>query len=237
MSADSNSYNPDATDLDRLHAAVVREKPDAEPGREPIPMWIIFVGFLVTIVAASQLGPFTGSFAFETSNPFLAYSHVADPRPGAAGAGAALDPFQIAMKKGSGAYAVCGGCHQGNGAGIPGQFPPLAGSDWAQGGTERLIRVVLYGLSGPIKVAGQPFHNPAGMPAQGMMSDSDLANALTYVRNSWGNKASMVTKEMVQTVREATKGRTAPWTMAELEEFASKDVPGLPEAPAAAGAK
>lgn len=231
MSAAPSTFNPDSNDLDRLHPAVKREKTDLAPGVEPSPMWVIFLVLVVAVLAGSQIGN-VADFAFETSNP-LAGAKVADPRPGAGGPGAALDPMQLAMKKGSATYALCGGCHQGSGTGVPGLFPPLAGSDWVMGGTERNIRVVLSGLTGPIKVKGADFMAPAPMPPQGaVLSDADIANVLTFVRNSWGNKGGMVTKEMVQKVREAEKARAAPWTMAELEKHADKDVPG--DAPPAA---
>lgn len=233
MSATPSAINPDATDLDRLHPAVKREKADVAPGTDPAPMWVIFLGFLVAIIAGGQLGNNTGDFNFETSNP-LAMMKVPDPRPGAGGAGVILDPMQLAMKKGSATFALCGGCHQGSGIGVPGQFPPLAGSDWVMGGTERSIRVVLGGLMGPIKVKGADFVTAASMPPQGaVLSDSDIANVLTFVRNSWGNKGGMVTKEMVQKVREAAKDHATQWTMPELDPFADKEAPGGEAPPAA----
>ncbi len=224
MSDNSQSINPDTTDLDRLHPAVKREKADVESGTEQAPMWVIFLGFIVAIVAGGQLGPNVGGFDFNVSNPF-ATSRFPDPRPQDGTAGAALDPLQLAMKKGAATYALCGGCHQGSGMGVPGAFPPLAGSDWVTGGTERNIRVVLHGLQGAIKISGADFAAPAPMPPQGaVLSDQDIANVLTYVRNNWGNKGSLVTKEMVAAVREKEKARTAPWTGAELEPYAKTDV-------------
>lgn len=226
-----SAIHPDSNDLDRLHPAVKREKADVAPGTDPAPMWVILIAFLVAIFGGSQLGN-VGGFSFETSNP-LAGARIPDPRPGLDGPGATLDPMQLAMKKGNATYALCGGCHQGNGMGLSGQFPALAGSEWVTGGTERSIRVVLNGLMGPIKVSGADFVSPNTMPPQGaVLSDADVANVLTFVRNSWGNKGSMVTKEMVQKVREAETARAAPWTMAELEKHATADVPG--DAPAAA---
>jgi mono/diheme cytochrome c family protein len=176
-----------------------------------------------------------GGWSFDVSNPFsVASSGGGDPRPGAGDAGAALDPFALAMKKGASGYAVCGGCHQGNGGGIPGQFPPLAGSEWVNGGTERLVRVVQHGLVGAITVKGQGYNTPGGMQAFGAaMSSQDLANVLTYIRNTWGNEGTMVTKEMVQKVRDEEK-RATQWTEAELKPFADKNVPG--EIPAGPGA-
>jgi mono/diheme cytochrome c family protein len=233
MSANSSNLNQDTIDLDRLHAAVKREKQDLQPGAEPVPMWVIFLAMVVAVIAGGQLGMMTGGWKFETANPFLASTPL-DPRPGSGADAQTADPFQTAMKKGSSGYAVCGGCHQGNGLGIPGQFPPLAGSEWVMGGTERLIRVVQHGLVGAITVKGQGYNTPGGMQAFGAaMSSTDLANVLTYIRNSWGNEATMITKEMVEKVRSEEK-RSQQWTESELAPFAEKNVPG--EIPAGPGA-
>ncbi|MBB5034548.1 c-type cytochrome [Prosthecobacter vanneervenii] len=230
--------HPDSTDLDRLHSAVKREKEDLAPQNQPAPLWAIFLLMLVAIIAGGQLGPIMNGagVSFESSNLFVS-SGSGDPRPGGAGAGAALDPFALAMKKGASGYSVCGGCHQGNGGGIPGQFPPLAGSEYVLGGTERLVRIVQHGLTGPVTVKGQAFNTPGGMqPFGAAMSSQDLANVLTYIRNTWGNEATMITKEMVQKVRDEEK-RTSQWTAADLEPFAKKDIPGdIPAGPGATAA-
>lgn len=229
--------HPDSTDLDRLHSAVKREKEDLAPENKPAPLGAIFLLMLVAIIAGAQIGgPMTGGWSFDVSNPF-ALAGGGDPRPGGAGGGAALDPFAMAMKKGGSGYAVCGGCHQGNGGGLPGQFPPLAGSEYVTGGTERLIRIVQHGLTGPVTVKGQGFNTPGGMqPFGATMSSQDLANVLTFVRNTWGNEGSMITKEMVQKVRDEEK-RATQWTAADLEPFAEKNVPGdIPAGPGATAA-
>ncbi len=226
--------HPDSTDLDRLHTAVKREKADLSPQDKPAPTWVVFLGMIVAIIGGGQLGVMTGGFSFETSNPF-GFANATDPRPAGAGGDAGGNPFEVAMKKGAGSYAVCGGCHQGNGLGIPGQFPPLAGSEWVTGGTERLIRVVQHGITGPITVKGAAYNVPNGMQGfGGTMSAGDLANLLTYIRNSWGNEGSMITKEMVEEVRASESARNTQWTASELEPFAEKDVPG--EIPAGPGA-
>ncbi len=229
--------HPDSTDLDRLHSAVKREKVDLAPESQPAPLWAMFLLMFVAIVAGGQLGPMTGGWSFDISNPFAAANGGGDPRPGGAGAGDALDPFALAMKKGGSGYAVCGGCHQGNGGGLPGQFPPLAKSEYVLGGTERLIRIVQHGLTGPVTVNGQGFNTAGGMqPFGATMSSQDLANVLTFVRNSWGNEGTMITKEMVQKVRDEEK-RASQWTVPELESFAKKDVPGpIPAGPGATAA-
>jgi hypothetical protein len=90
-------------------------------------------------------------------------------------------------------------------------------------------------LVGAITVKGQGYNTPGGMMAFGAaMSAGDLANVLTYVRNTWGNEATMITKEMVEKVR-SVETRTAQWTAPELEKFAAANVPGdIPAGPGAA---
>lgn len=235
MSAPSSYPNPDNNDLDRLHAAVKREKSEQAAGHEPAPVWVIFLFMVVAVVAGGQLGPMTGGFSFNVSNPFSSGKPGGnDPRPKKEGEGGGADPFQVAMKKGASGYAVCGGCHQGSGMGIAGQYPPLAGSEWVLGGTERLIRVVQHGLTGQVTVKGQNYNFPGGMQGFGAgMSAGDLANVLTYIRNTWGNEGTMITKEMIEKVRGEEK-RASQWTEADLAPFAEKNVPGdIPAGPGA----
>lgn len=127
--------------------------------------------------------------------------------------------LEASKQAGQQAYmAVCFACHQPTGMGIPGMFPPLAGSDWVTAGKpDRLIRMILHGITGPIKINGQPFATPAPlMPAQSTLTDEQVANVLTYIRNSWGNAASAVTAAEVAAIRSAESGRATPWTEDEL---------------------
>jgi mono/diheme cytochrome c family protein len=230
------SYNnPDSNDLDRIHAAVRREKADLPAGNESAPFWVIILGFVAAVAAGTQINASASHFDLESHNASVA---LIDPRPTGGGPEVALDPFQTAMKKGAGTYALCQGCHMADGKGQPGNFPPLAASEWITGGTERSIRVVINGLIGPVTAAGMTVNNPAGMPAQGaVLNDQDIANVLTYVRNSFGNTGPMVTKEMVAKVRTDIGTRTAQWTAADLETFATKNVEGpIPAGPGATAA-
>ncbi|HEY1052138.1 MAG TPA: cytochrome c [Prosthecobacter sp.] len=114
---------------------------------------------------------------------------------------------------------VCFACHQPTGQGLPGMFPPLAGSDWVTAiKPDRMIRMVLHGFTGPFTLKGVPFKSPAPlMPPQGAaLNDQQIADVLTYVRGSFGNKASGVSPEEVKAIREAEKARSAMWTEAEL---------------------
>lgn len=116
-------------------------------------------------------------------------------------------------------YQLCATCHQQNGEGLPGAFPPLAGGEFANAANVAVpIRILLHGLSGPVTVKGQEFNSV--MPAYGTgveMSNEEVANVLTYVRSSWGNTASAVTAADVEKVRNTPREATGPVTAAELE--------------------
>ena len=128
---------------------------------------------------------------------------------------------EIYMKAAPGG-GMCFTCHQANGEGLAGQFPPLAGSDWVLGDKDRLIKISMYGLMGEIEVNGVKYNNvmaPPGIPP-GSLTDEQIANVLTYIRNDWGNSASAVSPEEVATVRASLKGR-APMQMFTAAELSS----------------
>jgi nitrite reductase (NO-forming)/hydroxylamine reductase len=94
----------------------------------------------------------------------------------------------------------CAACHQPTGTGLPGAFPPLAGSDYLDGDRKNVLAAALFGLSGPITVNGVDYNGV--MPSMGYLSDQDLAAALTYVLNSWGNSGAAVSVAEVSALRE-----------------------------------
>ena len=104
------------------------------------------------------------------------------------------------MEVGKAQFLVCGACHGQNGEGGP-IAPPLAGSDWVKGPVSNLIRIQLRGLQGPITVSGKEYNMPGGMAALSYQTDAQIAGVLTYIRNSFGNKASAVTPEQVAALR------------------------------------
>ena len=110
--------------------------------------------------------------------------------------------------------ALCLNCHQASGQGLTGVYPPLAKSEWVAGNQQALIKLTIHGLAGPTKVLGKDY-GLVPMPPMGL-DDQQLADVLTYVRSAFGNQASPVTPAEVKAVREATKGRAAPWMAAEL---------------------
>lgn len=114
---------------------------------------------------------------------------------------AADEPIDPAvMEIGKVQFMVCAACHGQNGEGGP-IAPPLAGSDWVTGPVSNLIRIQLRGLQGPITVAGKEYNFPAPMAALAYQTDDQVAAVLTYVRNSFGNKAPAVKPEQVAALR------------------------------------
>jgi mono/diheme cytochrome c family protein len=112
---------------------------------------------------------------------------------------------------------LCLNCHQPDGRGLAGIYPPLVNSEWVSGNKSVLVKMLLHGLSGPITVAGQEFgkQNPIPMPPSGL-EDQQIADVLTYVRAEFGSKASAVSVEEVTALRTTHKDRTAFWTADEL---------------------
>ncbi|HYE32880.1 MAG TPA: copper-containing nitrite reductase [Methylomirabilota bacterium] len=107
---------------------------------------------------------------------------------------------EIQAEKGKSVYMqTCFACHQAAGEGLPEVFPPLAKSDYLMADKERSIRVVLKGLSGEILVNNKKYNS--SMPDMSMLTDDEIANVLTYVRNEWGNKGDAVTVDEVRRVR------------------------------------
>lgn len=113
---------------------------------------------------------------------------------------------------------ACLTCHQPGGKGLAGVYPPLAGSEWTKKSNAALIRIVLHGIAGPLKVAGAEY-GTVPMPPMGGLSDQQIADVLTFVREMDGQTPTAVTVEEVAAVRVATLDRTASWTAGELNEI------------------
>ena len=112
--------------------------------------------------------------------------------------------LQASIKRGEAVYKVtCNACHQRDGGGVPRLNPPLIKTQYVLGDQARLTRIVLKGLNETIEIDGEEYSN--AMPAFPQLSDQQIADGLTYVRNSFGNKASAVTPAFVKSVRAKTK--------------------------------
>ena len=123
---------------------------------------------------------------------------------------------QLLFDSGKQTFAgLCAACHQPTGRGLEGLAPPLADSEWVNGDPERIIKVVMHGLRGPIKVKGLSYNYD--MPAAGFLSDEQIAGVLTYIRREWDHEAAPVPLDLVQKIRAETKGRTDAWTEGEFK--------------------
>jgi mono/diheme cytochrome c family protein len=183
------------------------EAVEPRAGEATVPVWLIVLLFLLLYGGMVYFDRRSGWFSPEVYMPYRSQEDLAMYQPPTGGPD---------LARGKVAYEnVCGLCHGNDGAGKPGQAPPFVGSEWALGNPNHLIRIPLAGLAGPIQVNGQPWN--LAMPAMGAaLPDDDLAAVLTYIRQSWGNKASAITPEQVKTVRAAVGTRSQPWTAAEL---------------------
>ncbi len=111
----------------------------------------------------------------------------------------------------------CITCHQQNGDGlVAAQFPPLAGSEWVTGSPERLAKVVLRGVAGPIEVKGVKYAGNVPMISFKFLTDEEIAAVLTYIRNAFGNEASVVNEATIRAIREATKDQVELYTAEQL---------------------
>lgn len=196
------------------HEKLLGKQPDDRAHYRLMPLAILFVFAGFIFFGATYLGRFAGKF-----DPRIYNENAREF--GTAKGPVAVDPVVLGEKLFN--NAACNTCHQATGQGVPGAFPPLAGSDWAQGPEDRVVRIVLYGVQGPIKVNGKDYNNV--MPAFGKVaggaynwSDDKIAAVLTYVRQAWGNKAGPITTEKVSEIH-SKEGDHKAWAPADLEKI------------------
>lgn len=176
-----------------------RENPDPREQDRPVPWAMVLLSaalvlFGVVYIALSDVDT-PGSWG----DGRVAAELVGERRPAQAGVdGAALYG------------ALCAACHQASGQGLPGVFPPLAGSEWVVGKKDTAVAIVLYGATGPLTVKGTVYNG--AMPAfKDQLGDAELAALLSHVRAQWGNQAAPVSAEAVAAVREQWRERSGPF--------------------------
>lgn len=132
---------------------------------------------------------------------------------------------QNSYKRGSEIFqreSHCATCHQTNGLGNGVVYPPLVKSPWVNGSEDRLIKLALHGMWGKMQVGGKVYDPARGVPPmtafRDLLDDQEMADVLTFVRNTWGNKASPIDKATVARVRAESSKRTTFWKPEELEE-------------------
>jgi len=133
-------------------------------------------------------------------------------------ASAASSASERTVRSGATYYEkFCSGCHGSDGLALDGEAPPLAGSSWVSGSADRLIKIALHGLRGPIQVGDKTYDRE--MPGLGRrLSDRDMAALLSFVRNNWGASSAAITSAAVTRVRKASGNRNRYWTAEELRK-------------------
>ena len=217
-----SQHNPELNHLPQPHPdeALQPDSPDfietpdvtsVDAGDDKFPVWLYLVCGLALFMAGSS---FTGFATFG----------MLDQGPGgpslAAGAGA-KPPELTPAQKGQKIYGNnCANCHQASGAGQPGSYPPLVGSDVVLGNKERLAAVMLHGLQGPLDTKAGAFGTMVMPGWASNFTDEQLADLTTYLRTSWGNTANAVTTEEVSTARAKFASKGGAFTQAELLQIA-----------------
>lgn len=192
--------------IQQVHAQLQKQKPEKTDGYSMLPL--VLLGLMCCAVFFGSIYLAHYSLRFD---PLVYSEHANREKPGAV----KIVPLTRAQMGKKVFDTTCIACHQANGLGVPGQYPPLVASEWVTGSEERIIRIVLHGLNGPITVEGKEYNNVMA-PLGGALKDEQVANVISYVRASWGNTAAEVKPETVAKVRADTAGRNTFWTAGEL---------------------
>jgi len=184
---------------------------DPRPMRRTANIWT--AGFLITAVLALV----TGLYLHEHRVANIQRDQEPDTHNLAGARGTTEDADRASPPDGRGVFAAnCVACHQTDGEGIAGLYPPLARSEWVVGPEGRVVRILLDGLSGNVSARGAKFNSV--MPAfRGLLGDEEIAAVLTFVRASWNNNAEAVSAQSVRVIRSDTAGRQGNWTATELD--------------------
>ena len=223
-------HNQD-TDEQELHDALMREQDEPSNGSSPIPIFILFLFAALCFWGGVYLIQYGGHFHKD------AYTFDFNPN-------AEVAVVQVSLyDRGAKVFkAQCVACHQATGLGVPGVYPPLAGSEWVTGHQESLSRILINGLNGPIEVAGKKYNGnmPAFGPSGLNLKPQEIAGVLTYIRQEWDNGASEVTEATVAGYMDQYGSRGTPWTAEEvlldLGDEPVAEAPAVEAAPAEAPA-
>jgi|HubBroStandDraft_6_1064221.scaffolds.fasta_scaffold462016_2 mono/diheme cytochrome c family protein len=192
---------------------------EAEPtaGRGAAPVLLIAVFAVLVFLGMLYLDSRAGGFDAHVYAPYADYEVLKAKQPVPAGGEQILQGKLV--------FATCSACHQMDGKGSSAlHAPPLAGSDWVQAeGPNRIIRIVLNGLGGPITVSGGQY-GEGTMPAfKDAFTDDQIAAVLSYVRQEWGNKGGPVKPEQVKAIRTKIASKTDSWNATDLLQVPDKD--------------
>lgn len=183
-----------------IHSQQQRENPEPHEGSNPMPWFVLLLTgallvFGIVYILRSSLNE---PPAFGDGRSLVELQGTVP-----AAAGAAVDGKAVFASH-------CAACHQATGTGLPGVFPPLAGSEWVIGKETTLANILLHGINGTLTVKATAYNG--AMPAfKDQLGDAEISAVLTYVRSQWGNQGAAVSTDTVALVRKDSVARTEPF--------------------------
>ena len=185
-------------DVPEMMQPLWREHEEPRDGFEPVPFWLTALGGAFLFFGGWYLATYSGAYRGDALDRTAPAAAESEPVP---------QSVEQQVELGRRLYATCAVCHQAEGGGLPGVYPPLKDSEWVTGdraSVEKLARIVLYGLRGEVTVRGEKYMAP--MPGfGGLWKDYQIAAVLTFIRSAWGNKGGPVTAEQIAAVRTAER--------------------------------
>ncbi len=199
-----------------------KQPQEVEPtaGSAGVPAWLFILVAVLAFWGMGFLDHHGGGFTPHVYRPYKSIDELGRDQPPTEG--------NKRFNKGRAAFKMyCTSCHMETGLGNPGnKVPPFVRSEWVLAeGPNRLIRIVLNGLRGPVKVDGKAFDSDGMIPWRDTFKDDEvIAQILTYLRTNpdWGHSASEITSNRVSEIRSETKNRASQWTAGELLNVSEK---------------
>jgi mono/diheme cytochrome c family protein len=184
-----------------ISAQESRENPDPLEAGRPIPLALWILAPVLVVCGGVYIARSNLAEAAEYGDHRTLSDLQQKPKTAGRGAAAADGAAVFASR--------CIACHQAGGTGLPGVFPPLAGSNWVNGRDTTVVQILLHGIQGTLTVNGVAYNGV--MPNWSSLSDEEIAAVLTYVRSQWGNRGAAVDVALVSAQRAATAARSEPW--------------------------
>jgi len=186
------------------HVRLNEIKHEPTKGFLQAPLIFVFVFGCLIFVCSIQLAHTTNSFQLHPPK------EVVELTP------EEKEALRLERKVGSGEKifaARCASCHQANGLGIAGQYPPLAGSEWVTSDPGIITNIIIKGLKGEIVVKGETYGTSAAVNMAAVpINDREIANVVTYVRQAWGNNAEEIFEDEVDAIRADSTVQQDQWT-------------------------
>ena len=194
--------------IHEVHEALLKDKELPAEGFSLLPIVLIFLFAGVCFWGGIYIVNHGGDFRWDAYDPDYVYHDAVASIP-------EKSLFEIGQKIFTN---QCVQCHQADGQGVIGVYPPLVASQWVTGHQEVLARILINGMNGKVLVLGKTYNGnmPAFGPSGLNLKAKQIAGVLTYIRQEWGNAASEVTEATMLNYMEQYSPRTTPWTADEL---------------------